>query len=85
MEKEWFQTWDRPEYLEWALEIAEGYLLHIIRKEKENFLIVQAKLIMGEKGLPGFEVIEQCNVSTENEALHCIEQWKAECKGTLNV
>ena len=24
--KRWFQTWNRPEYKEWATKISEGYL-----------------------------------------------------------
>lgn len=77
MDKEWFQTWDRQEYQEWALEIPEGYLLHIIREEAKNYLVVQAKLIMGTSGLPGFEVIEQCTFSTKQQALDCLEDWKS--------
>ncbi len=78
METEWFQTWDRPEYLEWAKQIPEGYLLHIVRKESGNFLVVQAKLIMGETGLPGFEVVQQCNAASESEALQIVEAWREE-------
>src|SRR5689334_21730853 len=76
MEKEWFQTWDRPEYQEWALEIPEGYLLHIIRKENDTYLVVQAKLTMGTKGLPGFDVIEQQVLADKQMALDCIHNWK---------
>jgi hypothetical protein len=76
MNNEWFQTWDRPEYQEWAKEIPEGYLLHIIRKEPGNYLAVQAKLIMGEKGLPGFEVIKQNNLASAQEAMKQIEFWE---------
>jgi len=78
MDNAWFQTWNRPEYQEWAAEIPEGYLLHIIRKEKEEWLVVQAKLIMGEKGLPVFEVIEQRVVSSEELAFNCMNSWKME-------
>jgi len=78
MDAEWFQTWDRPEYQEWAAKIPEGYLLHIIRREKSSWLVVQAKLIMGDKGLPGFEVIEQLSVSNEQMAHNCINSWKLE-------
>lgn len=74
---EWFTTWDRPEYQEWALEIPEGYLLHIIRKEGDHkYLLVQAKLIMGEKGLPGFEVIEQHENLSQEQALVQLQTWK---------
>ena len=78
MGKEWFQTWDRPEYLEWAMEIPEGYLLHIICKEQDAYLVVQAKLLMGAKGLPGFKVVEQFPVSDKQKALEHIEQWESE-------
>lgn len=77
MNSDWFLTWDRPEYQEWAKEIPEGYLLHIIRKEPDNFLVVQAKLLMGEKGLPGFEVIEQRNAATEEVANRIIQDWQS--------
>lgn len=84
MDKEWFQTWDRPEYLEWAIEIPEGYLLHIIRKEEQEFLVVEAKLIMGTKGLPGFEVIEQHTVPDLQKALECIQNWKSKQTVLIN-
>lgn len=72
----WFQTWDRPEYLEWAKAIQEGYLLHIIRKENQNYLVVQAKLIMADSGLPGFEVITQIIHPLKKDAFRQIELWK---------
>jgi hypothetical protein len=72
---EWFQTWDRPEYQEWAAVIPEGYLLHIVRKEKTDWLVVQAKLMMGEGGLPGFEVLEQKKCSNEETAYGQIKTW----------
>lgn len=78
MDKEWFQTWDREEYQEWASEIPEGYLLHIIREEKDDYLVVKAKLIMGSKGLPGFEVIEQQIVSDRQTANDCIQFWRSQ-------
>ena len=78
MDKEWFQTWDRVEYQEWAIEIPEGYLLHIIRNEKDEYLVVQAKLIMGSKGLPGFEVIEQRIVSDKQAASDVLQLWKSQ-------
>jgi hypothetical protein len=76
MDKKWFQTWDRPEYLEWATEIPQGYLLHIIRKESDRFLVVQAKLIMGETGLPGFEVVYQCHCTNMEEAMRQLKVWE---------
>lgn len=72
----WFVTWDRPEYKEWASNIPEGYLLLIIRKEKDKYLCVKAKLIMGEKGLPAFEVIEEHSFRTNQEATGKIKDWK---------
>jgi len=71
-----FQTWDRPEYQEWALKNSEGYLLVIIRKEKNRFLCVQAQLVMKDDGLPGFEVLEEKYRETEKEAKELINQWK---------
>lgn len=75
MRTQWFQTWKRPEYEEWAMPIKEGYLLHIIRREKEKYLCVKAKLIMNEAGLPGFEVIQEYRFATRKEALKQIEKW----------
>lgn len=72
----WFQTWDRPEYLEWAKKIPEGYLLHILRKEESNYLVVQAKLLMGEKGLPGIEIVEEVNAKNKDEAFAIIQEWR---------
>ena len=74
--KKWFATWNRPEYKEWAREIKEGYSLVVIRKEPNNFLCVKAKLIMGEKGLPDFKVIEEQNLSTQKKANEQIQSWK---------
>ena len=74
--KKWFVTWDRPEYKEWATSIKEGYLLVIIRKEKNKHLCVKAKLVMGEKGLPGFEVLEEQHFSTSQQATRRIKKWK---------
>ncbi len=77
--KKWFATWNRPEYKEWATPIKEGYLLVIIRKEKDKYLCVKAKLIMGEKGLPGFEVLKEHYFPTSQQAIKQMKQWK----GTL--
>lgn len=76
MKTRWFQTWKRPEYEEWAVPIKEGYLLHIIRKEKDKYFCVQAKLLMGETGLPGFQVVKEQRFATRKEALKQIEKWK---------
>lgn len=73
----WFVTWDREEYKEWAKEIPKGYSLLIIRKEQpDSYLCVKAELIMREKGLPDFKVIEEHNFSTKPEAYKVIEIWK---------
>lgn len=77
----WFLTWDRPEYREWAMEIPEGYLLVIIRKEKGAFLCARAKLLMEEQGLPDFVLADQTRVSSEEEALKQIDSWKLEAQG----
>ena len=74
--KKWLQTWNRPEYKEWATPIKEGYLLVISRKEKDKYLCIRAKLIMGEKGLPGFEVVEEHNFPTNQKATKQITDWK---------
>jgi len=39
-------------------------------------LVVQAKLIMGARGLSGFEVIEQQAVSDKQTADVCIQSWR---------
>lgn len=74
--KKWFVTWGMPEYKEWATPIKEGYLLVIIRKEKDKYLCVKAKLIMGEKDLPCFQVLEEHYFSTSQQATKQIQQWK---------
>lgn len=82
----WFQTWNRSEYYEWAKKTSYGYILHIIRVEKDNYLAVKAKLIMGQKGLPGFEVIEHVNKPSMQQALAQIEIWKsAEADTSIEV
>ena len=74
--KKWFVTWDRPEYKEWAIPIAKGYLLVVLRKEKARFLCVKAELIMGEKGLPAFNVLEEKYYSSKPQASEQIKEWK---------
>jgi len=71
----WFVTWDVPEYKEWAKKTRDGYFLVIIRKETKNYLCVRAKLIMGEKGLPGVEIIEKQNLATAQKAEKVIQDW----------
>lgn len=73
--KKWFTTWDRPEYKEWATPISKGYLLVVLRKEKTRFLCVKAELIMGEKGLPAFNVLEQKYYSAKPKALKQVKDW----------
>ena len=82
MKKKWFQTWNRQEYKEWATEIAEGYLLLIVREEKDRYLCVQAKLLMGEKGLPGFEVLKELYFVDKKESDKQIQAWKIKHKIT---
>ena len=76
--KKWFVTWDRPEYKEWAKPIAKGYLLIVLRTEKERFLCVKAELIMEGKGLPSFKVIEEKYYTSNVEASKQIKDWMRE-------
>lgn len=72
----WFVTWDRSEYKEWAKEITGGYSLFIIRKEPDGFLCVRAELIMGERGLPDFKIVEEHRFPTKQKADKQIQDWK---------
>ena len=72
----WFRTWGRPEYKEWATKIPQGYLLVIVRKEKDNYLCVKAKLLMGGKGLPGFKIVREAYFQDIKEATEQIRNWK---------
>ncbi|OGH47926.1 MAG: hypothetical protein A3A51_00300 [Candidatus Levybacteria bacterium RIFCSPLOWO2_01_FULL_39_10] len=74
--KNWFVTWDREEYKEWAAPISGGYLLLIVRKEKGRHLCVKAKLKMGTKGLPSVSIIEEVYLPTTEEASRQISNWK---------
>ena len=76
--KSWFQTWDRPEYIEWAQPIEEGYLLIVARKQPNNWLLAKAKLTFKEEGLPGVEVIESRLAGTSEEAFATLGSWKSE-------
>ena len=76
--KKWFVTWDRPEYKEWAKPIAKGYLLIVLRREKTRFLCVKAELIMGEKGLPVFKVIEEKYYTSKPQASEQARDWMGE-------
>lgn len=73
---EWFQTWNRSEYIEWAKPIDNGYLLIIARKQKDDWLIARANLIFKDSGFPEFQVLEQGAVVTQEEALAKLEKWK---------
>jgi len=74
--KKWFVTWNRPEYKEWATPILKGYLLVVLRKEKTKFLCVKAELIMGEKGLPAFNILEERYYSSKQKASKQIREWR---------
>ncbi len=72
----WFVTWNRPEYKEWAKKVEKGYLLVIVRKEPKHYLCVKANLLVGESGLPAFEVAEEHRFDKKQKALEQIENWK---------
>ena len=74
--KGWFQVWNRPEYLEWALPISGGYLLTALRVEQSAFLCARAKLLIGAMGLPTFELIEEKRFPNRSAADKQIAQWK---------
>ncbi len=74
MEK-WFITWNRPEYKEWAIKSKKGYLLVIIRKEKTKYLLVKAELLIEEKGLPRFNVLEEARYVSLAKANKQIREW----------
>lgn len=72
----WFVTWNRPEYKEWASKNKNGYLLVIIRKEKNRYLTVKAELIMKDKGLPDFKVLEEKYCFSKKDSIRKIQEWK---------
>ena len=72
----WFRTWNRPEYIEWALPQKYGYLLIIARKQTSNWLLAKAKLIFKKSGLPGVELLETETVSNEKKAIGKLSEWK---------
>ena len=72
----WFVTWNRSEYKEWASKIENGYLLVIIRKEKDRYLTVKAELIMKGKGLPDFKVLKEHYFPTKRDVIKKIREWK---------
>ena len=76
--KKWFVTWDRSEYKEWAKPDSKGYILLVQRREKDKFLCVKAKLIMGEEGLPDFKVIDEKYFPIESKASKQIKDWMKE-------
>lgn len=73
----WFQTWNRPEYIEWAKPIDNGYLLIIARKQVTDWLLARANLIFKESGFPEFQVIEQSTVAMQEDALSQLALWKS--------
>lgn len=72
----WFITWNRPEYKEWVQKKNYGYLLTVIRKQPQDFLVVKAKLIFKAKDLPVFETIKSVIVNTEKEAIALVKKWQ---------
>jgi hypothetical protein len=72
----WFKTWNRPEYKEWATIDKQGYLLVIIRKEKDKYLCVKALLIVNPTGLPEFKTLTEIYFSKKSPALKQISDWK---------
>ena len=74
--KQWFLTWGRSEYKEWATKKPYGYLLVIIRKEQKRYLCVKAKLAMKPTGLPAFQATEEHYFSTRKGAEKQIDVWK---------
>lgn len=75
---EWFQTWNRPEYIEWAKPMDGGYLLIIARKQISDWLVARANLIFKDSGFPEFQVLEQGTVATQEEAQMRLNSWKSE-------
>jgi len=73
---DWFQTWNRPEYIEWAKPIDSGYVLIIARRQRNDWLIARAKLTFHDRGFPEFQVLEQGVVATQEEAFVKLNSWK---------
>ena len=72
----WFQTWDRSEYIEWALPQKYGYLLIIVKKQTSDWLLAKAKLIFKKDGLPDVELLITEEVASEKIAKIKLEKWK---------
>lgn len=72
----WFQTWDRTEYIEWALPQKYGYFLIIARKQTSGWLLAKAKLIFKKSGLPDIELLETEPVPSEKKAIDKLNEWK---------
>ena len=72
----WFQTWSRPEYIEWALPQKYGYLLIIARKQTSDWLLARAKLLFKKNGLPDVELLETKTISSKKEAIENLDEWK---------
>lgn len=74
----WFRTWNRPEYQERAAKNSKGYRLLIIRRETDKYLCVKANLVMGDRGLPSFEIVQERHFQSGREADKQIKSWKLE-------
>lgn len=72
----WFQTWNRPEYIEWALPQKYGYLLIIARKQTSDWLLAKAKLIFKKSGLPDVELLETETISIKKKVKDKLNEWK---------
>lgn len=74
---QWFVTWDRPNYFEWAKSNKMGYRLLIIHPESDGrYLVVDAQLKMLSKGLPEFIVTEQKYLDDLKSAKQQIAKWQ---------
>lgn len=72
----WFQTWNRSEYVEWALPQKYGYLLIIARRQSSDWLLAKAKLIFRNSGLPNVELLTTETASTKKKAVDKVNEWK---------
>jgi hypothetical protein len=72
----WFQTWNRPEYVEWALPRTYGYLLVMARKQTSDWFLAKAKLIFKKSGLPDVKLLQTEIVSTDKETREKVNEWK---------
>jgi hypothetical protein len=74
--KQWFLTWDVPEYKERAKKTPPRNLLVILRREPDRYYCVKADFRVGERGLPGFNVLEELYFPAEQQAAKQITAWK---------